>query len=110
MAQANLTDRSKPDAGQANPDWWQRAGTIASIVSSIVIAGVGLLLTSTFQKAQLGFTDAQLTAAQAKDEYDRKDHEVQRASELFPHLFSKSPDERKLAIKLEAHMERPRSG
>src|ERR1017187_307134 len=104
MDQVNWTEllyrQLKRDSRRAGPDWWQRAATIASILSSIVIAGVGLLLTQSFQNAQLAITQAQFEATKAKNEEDRKGQAAKLASDLFPQLFSESAHKRKDAIKL----------
>ncbi len=104
MAQANWTEllyrQLKRDSRPARPDWWQRTATVASILSSVVIAGVGLLLTWSFQNAQLAITQAQFEATKAKNEDDRKGQAAKLASDLFPQLFSESPHKRKVAIKL----------
>jgi len=104
MAQVNWTEllyrQLKRELGRPSPDWWQRSATIASILSSIVIAGVGLLLTKSFQNAQLEITKAQFEAAKVKNEDDRKGQAAKLAADLIPHLFSESPESREFATDL----------
>jgi len=48
---ADFSIKLKPKSG--HPDWWSRAAVMSSFVSSVVLAGVGLAVTSSIQKAQI---------------------------------------------------------
>ena len=85
---------------KVNSDWWQRASTIASILSSIVIAGIGILVTWSIQSSQLAITKAQFDATKMRNEDDRRAQESKLASDLFPQLLSDNPKHRALALTL----------
>jgi hypothetical protein len=93
-----------------NVDWWKRASTIASILSSVVIASAGILITWSIQKSQLAVTKSQLqiTAAQLevtkqKNEDEQRQEETKLAADLFPQLLNSDPAIRTLAVTLLHH-------
>src|SRR5205814_4932105 len=102
MAQTNwaelLYKQLNREPTKINSDWWQRASTIASILSSIVIVGIGILVTWSIQSSQLAITKAQFDAMTIKNEDDRRGQESKLASDLFPQLLSDNPKHRELAI------------
>jgi hypothetical protein len=95
------------------PDLWTKADTIAKFLSSVVIAVIGLLITSSIQRTQIATTKAiadaqmaaskaisaaQLDAARAKAEDDKRLHEGELAVQLMTHLISKEDMQRQIAV------------
>src|SRR5260370_952496 len=88
-------------------DWWQRASVMASIFSSVVIAGAGILVTWSVQqsqlaitKGQLAITQGQLEATRIKNADDLRHAESKLAVDLIAELCSENPTHRAVAIAL----------
>lgn len=88
-------------------DWWQRASTLASILSSVVIATAGILVTSSIQKSQLELAKAQVQITSAELDLNREknrdeqlDQQTKLAADLFPRLVDPNPSVREFAVKL----------
>jgi hypothetical protein len=94
--------RKKGDEHTRQPDWWARAGVISSFFSSVVIAAVGLAISSSFQKAQLASSEAaaraQIEFARLKNDDDKRLQENRFAADLVQHLLSDEPRHRALAV------------
>jgi hypothetical protein len=88
----------------AKPDWWSRASVISGFLSSVVIAVVGLAITSSIQKSQLKsserIAEAQLQAVRLKDESDERIQQSKLESDLLEHLSSKDPLQHALALNM----------
>ena len=88
--------------GDKKPDWWARASVISGFVSSVVIATVGLAISSSFQKTQLASGEAtaraQIEVAKLKNDDDRRLQESRFAADLMQHLLSNEPRHRALAV------------
>lgn len=86
------------------PDWWSRASVISTFLSSVVIALVGLAISSSIQKAQLLSSEqsakAQLEAVRLKDESDERIQQSKLEADLFEHLFSNDALHRALALNM----------
>src|SRR5271155_2878363 len=71
---------------KSSPDWWQRAAVISSFLSSVVLAGAALWLTSSLQRAQLASTEAtarlQLRDTELKNDSDKAIQESKFAGDL----------------------------
>ncbi len=98
IAKMALSLRKEP----AKTDWWSRAPVISSFFSSVVIAGVGLHVTSSTQTAQIqsskALGEAQVEIARLKNSDDRRLQENKLASDLLQNLLSDEPRHRKFAI------------
>lgn len=94
------TGRKRP--ADDKTDWWSRASVISSFLSSVVIAAVGLALTSSIQKAQIDSSkalgDAQIQIQKLKNLDDRRLQENKLASDLLQNLLSNEPRHRQFAI------------
>lgn len=73
------------------PDWWQRASVVSSFVSSVVIAGVGLVISYSIQSAQI---QSSKQATESAQEIERN----KLATELIPHVLSDQARHRHLAV------------
>lgn len=97
---ADLAIELKPRTD--HPDWWSRAAVMSSFLSSVVLAGVGLAVTSSIQKAQIqsskALGDAQVQIAKLKNEDDKRLQENKFASDMLQNLLSDEPRHRKFAI------------
>jgi hypothetical protein len=104
----------KPRMSSAKgPDWWAKADTIAKFLSSVVIAIIGLLITSSIQRTQIATTKAiadaqmstsqaiaaaQIEAARVKAADDKRLQEGQLSVQLLNHLISKDDAQRQIAV------------
>jgi caspase domain-containing protein len=82
-------------------DWWDKAGIISSILSSVVIAVIGIYVSTLFQESQLAVTKennkAQLEMAAQKEQSDLRLQELKLASDLLEPLLSKDAKKRRIA-------------
>jgi hypothetical protein len=88
----------------AKPDWWSRASVISGFLSSVVITVIGLMITSSIQKAQLRSSErtaqAQIEAVHLKDESDERIQQSKLESDLLEHLSSKDRLQHALALNM----------
>jgi HEAT repeats len=98
---------SRANDKKPKTDWWQRATVISGFLSSVVIAGVGIIISFTVQKAQLtsskAAADAQIEVARLKNENDSREEENKLAADLIQHLLSENSNHRILAIQILRH-------
>ena len=97
---AKVVERVKKK--EEKTDWWARASVMSSFFSSVVIAGVGLAVTSSIQKAQIDSSEAlgkaNIQIAQLKNEDDRRLQENKFAGDMLQNLLSDEPRHRQFAI------------
>src|ERR1700677_3124568 len=90
-----------PDS-EPRVDWWSRLGVISSLLSSVVIAGIGIYLSSSIQRSQLASTDglgkAQVEIARLKNQEDSRLEESKLTEDLIQHLLSNDAKHRAVAI------------
>lgn len=98
------TEQNRSKEAREKVDWWPRADIIAKILSSIVLATIGLALTWSIQNAQRATTqaiaEAQLEAARVKAQDDKKLEQIKFARESLQYFTSKDPQQRKIALML----------
>src|ERR1043166_832114 len=77
--------RDKAEAPKV--DWWARAQVISGIPSSVVIAVIGLAISSALQKAQIASSESsargQLEIAKLKNEDDKQLQQEKLATDLL---------------------------
>ena len=80
---------------------WDKAPIVTSVISSVVIALVGLYVSSSFQKSQLAVTReanaAQLAITAQKNQSDVRIEELRLASQLLESLVSPDSKKRRIA-------------
>ena len=83
-------------------DWWHKADIISKFVASVVIAGIGILITWAIQHSQIETTrstaTAQIETAKLKAQDDKRLQEGQLTAVLVQHLTSKDAAQREIAI------------
>jgi hypothetical protein len=83
-------------------DSWDKADIVAKLLSSVLLAGVALLINSSIQRSQMASADAlsraQMEAAKIKAQDDKKLQEGALTAQLVQHLASKDPVERQISI------------
>ena len=95
----------------SKPDWWARASVISGFVSSVVIAIVGLAITSSIQRQQLVTAQLknesderiqreQVEAQRERNQSDERNQQYKLSSDLINHLVSKNPLDRAIAISM----------
>ena len=89
----------KPDKQRDN---WDKLSIISTFLSSVVIAVIGILISTTIQRTQVKISkanmQAQLRLEQQKTDNAKALQEGQLASELVNHLISEDPLRREIAI------------
>jgi hypothetical protein len=82
-------------------DLWDKAPVITSILSSVVLAIVGIYISSSFQVSQLAITRennaSQLAITAQKNQADLRLQELKLASDLMESLVSPDPKKRRVA-------------
>jgi hypothetical protein len=93
-----------PQQARLRPDWWQRAPVILTFLSSVVLAAVGIAITSSIQKTQIAATTAnthaQLELERARNHADKNIQETKLASDLMQHILKGDNRHRVFALEL----------
>ena len=83
-------------------DAWDKAAIVSSLFSSVVIAAIGLLVTSSIQKTQIASTkvvaDAQIQLAKESAVRENKLQESKLTADLLTHLLSDDAAHRQIAM------------
>ena len=88
-------------------DWWEKSTGDYLAVSSVVLAGTGLYISSSFQRTQNSITQqnnaAQLELAKQKNAADLRLQELKTATDLMEPLLSADKRKRQIALIMLPH-------
>ena len=93
---------AKNTHGGMERDWWDKASIISQFLSSVVIAVIGIVISSSLNRSQIASSEAmakgQIEIARLRAEDQRKIDEGQLTAQLLGHLASNNHLERAIAI------------
>jgi type II secretory pathway pseudopilin PulG len=79
-------------------DAWDKAGVMASILSSVVIASLTLVLNSTIQRTQMDMQAQQIKAAQENAKREERNQNAKATTDLIQYLLSGEPAKQCIAL------------
>lgn len=84
--------------GTENKDWWDRLSSISTFLSSVVIAGIGLYFTHSYNAIESARKSDLEKQDNANKTYQAQILEMQTVEKFIPHLTSKNEETKKIAI------------
>ncbi|MBB5061565.1 hypothetical protein HDF16_006301 [Granulicella aggregans] len=79
-------------------DSWDKAGVLASILSSVVIASLTLVLNHTIQQTQVDMQAQQLKASQETARREERNQNAKATTDLIQYLLSGEPAKQRIAL------------
>jgi hypothetical protein len=89
-------DTTVPEAKKK--DGWDKAGVVASILGSVVLASLTLVLNSTIQKTQTKLQKQQVDAAAQNAKREERNQNAKATTDLIQYLMSGEPATQRIAL------------